>query len=318
MDNGNNLSDRYSKGLIRGKVTATAGIRNPNGVLLAYGVGANRYDILRLLEKNSLFKTIWYAVFGLLGIVCLILEPKSWVQVLDLYIVMLNVDLVARGKLSGVWIGLVECLLYSYVSFGSGLYGEVIKIMCISVPLNIYTLINWSKNLKKEQSSENTIEIKKLKSKDYIWCLGLFVAILVPSYFFLKWLGSSALIFATLAFAATILLKVLSAMRYMENWIFSIIADCIGFGMWLAVMVETYIATGVFSLIELPMLLWYLSTITNAIHGYGIWKAMYRRVAINGRVYLAKRKINIHKIAKLRRTYVKFVWKKDIDVAKNS
>ena len=52
MDNGSNLSNRYSKGLIRGKVTATAGVRTPEGMLLSYGVGANRYDILRLLENT--------------------------------------------------------------------------------------------------------------------------------------------------------------------------------------------------------------------------------------------------------------------------
>ena len=129
MDNGNNLSDRYSKGLIRGKVTATAGIRNPNGVMLAYGVGANRYDILRLLEKNNIFKFIWYAIFALCGIACLIIEPKSYLQVIDLFIVMVNVDLVGRGKLAGVYLGIVECALYAFISFKSGLYGEIIKML---------------------------------------------------------------------------------------------------------------------------------------------------------------------------------------------
>ncbi len=318
MDNGNNLSNRYSRGLIKGKVTATAGIRNPNGVMLAYGVGANRFDILKLLEKNNLFKFIWYALFGIGGIVCLIIEPRSYMQVIDLFVVMVNVDLIGRGKLSGVYLGIVECLLYAFISYQSGLYGEIIKMMCISVPLNIYAAINWSKNLKKEQSSSNEIVIKKLKKKDYIWCAALFMVILVPSYFFLQFLGTSALIFSTLAFTATILLKILSAMRYMENWVFSIIADVIGFGMWLYVIIEIYITSGTFSMIEFPMLLWYLSTITNAIYAYGVWKVMYRRVAINGRVFLAKRSVNIKRVAKLRRTYRKFVWDKQIDMAKNS
>ena len=118
--------------------------------------------------------------------------------------------------------------------------------------------------------------------------------------------------------SATILLKVLNAMRYMENWIFSIIADVIGFGMWLYVIIQSATLTGTVNLIELPMLLWYLATISNAIYGYGVWKVMYRRVAINGRVYLAKRKINIKRIARLRRTYRKMVWNREIDIAKNS
>lgn len=318
MDNGNNLSDRYSKGLIKGKVTATAGIRNPNGVLLAYGVGANSYDILRILQRENLFKIIWYISFFILGTACLVIEPRSYLQVIDLFIVMVNVDLIGRGKLAGIYVGIFECLLYSFISFRSGLYGEIIKIMCISVPLNIYAIINWSKNLKKEKSSSNEIVIKKLKGKDYLWCAGLFIVILVPSYFLLQVLGTNVLIFSTLAFTATILLKILSAMRYMENWIFSIVADGIGFVMWLFVIIETYTATGTFSMIEFPMLLWYLATISNAINAYGIWKTMYRRVAINGRVYLAKRKVKISKVARLRRRYRKLVWNKEIDMAKNT
>lgn len=318
MENGSNLSDRYSKNLIKGKVTATAGVRNSNGLLLSYGVDANRYDILKLLEKNSVFKVVWYSVFIVLGIICLIIEPKSYLQVLDLYVLMINVDLVGRGKLSGIYIGIAECVLYSYISYRSGLYGEIIKMMGISVPLNIVAIINWSKNLKREQSESNEITVKKLSKKGYIIFAVSFVAVLVPAYFFLKLLGTSAIVFSTIAFTVTIFVKILNGFRYVESWVLYIVSDVVSFIMWLYVIISTVTGGGALPLTELPMLLLYLACLSNSIYSYGMWKVMYRRVAVNGRVYLAKRKVNIKRIARLRRTYKEMVWNKQIDMAKNS
>ena len=41
---------------------------------------------------------------------------------------MVNIDLVARGKLSGIYIGIAECFIYAFIAFKSQLYGEVIKL----------------------------------------------------------------------------------------------------------------------------------------------------------------------------------------------
>ena len=150
-----NVSEQYSRKLISGRVTATAGIRNPHNLNMVYGVGANRIEMLRLLEKQSLFNIFWYIIFIIAGIVCLILEPKSWFLVLDLYVVMVNIELVSRGKLIGVYIGIFECFMYAYICFGSALYGEIIKMLVINVPLNILTLVSWTRNLKQQKQKKS-------------------------------------------------------------------------------------------------------------------------------------------------------------------
>jgi len=49
-----------------------------------------------------------------------------------------------------------------------------------------------------------------------------------------------------------------------------------------------------------------------------MWKAMYRKVAVNGGEIFAKRPVKIKKIIKLRHVYKKLVWNKEVDVSRNS
>ncbi|MBR2909738.1 MAG: nicotinamide mononucleotide transporter [Clostridia bacterium] len=320
-----NISQSYSKRLISGKVTATAGVRNPQTLKMTYGIGANRIEVLRALEKQNKYRLIWYLTFFVLGIVCLILEPKSWFYVLDLYILLFNIDLVSEGKLVGVYIGILECFMYAYICFESGLYGEIIKMLAISVPLNIFTIVSWTKNLKEQkktsykkpkEENEDKVIIRKLDKKSFWWLGLIFIAIYTACYFGLYFLNTSALILSAGVLALTLFQKVLNALRFKESWWFSIFSNLIATGMWIQVIIESS-AVGL-NLMELPPLFSTLACLSNAFYGYAIWKSMYRKVAVNGGEVLAIRKVKIKKIIKLRRQYQKLVWDKKIDTEKNS
>ena len=319
-----NISNKYSRKLISGKVTATAGIRNPHNFTMVYGSAANRIEVLRALEKQSKFRLIWYSIFLILGLVCLILEPKCWFYVLDLYVLLFNVDLASQGKISGVYLGIVECFMYVYISLISGLYGEVIKMLVINVPLNIFTIVNWTKNLKEQKNkphknTENngSVIIRKLNNKSILWIVPAAIAIYAASFFGLKLLGTSALIFSAGALACTIFNKILNGLRFKESWIFSIMSSIISTGMWLQVMLSTIGTTGI-SLMELPVILGMIACLINSFYGYSMWKSMYRKIAVNGGKILAIRKVNIKRIIKLRRQFNNLRWNREVDVNKNS
>jgi len=317
------ISDKYSRKLISGRVTATAGIRNPHNLQMVYGLGANRIEVLRALEKQNKFRLIWYILFFALGIACLFIEPKSWFYVLDLYILMINIDLASQGKIVGVYIGIIECFMYAYICFSTGLYGEVIKMFIINVPLNIFTLVSWTKNLKeqkqtsyKNSDNENAVIVRKLSKNSFWWIALSLVGIYVACYFGLQALNTSALIFSAGVLACTIFNKILSALRYKENWFFSIATNIISVGMWIQVIIASS-QTGL-NLMELPPLVSTFACLANSFYGYSMWKSMYRKIAVNGGEIFALRKIKINKIIKLRRKYQKLVWDKKIDIQKNS
>ena len=320
-------SSAYTKRLIKGKVTATNGVVGLDSWHTSYGsVGENRIDILRTLEKQSKFKLIWYVLFVTLGIVCLAIAPEGWFNVLDLFIVMINIDLVSRGKVIGIYIGIAECLMYIYICYLSGLYGEIIKMCTINIPLNIIAIISWTKSLKKqkenkysESSNEETgIVIKKLSKKSYTLIVPVIAILYVGCYFGLKLLNTNALIFSAGALVFTIFSKILSGFRYKENYIFGLLSYVIQTGMWIDVIITSSLTANSIDLTNLALMVTTIACITNDIDAYILWKNMYRKIAINGGEVLAKRKVNIKKIIKLRHTYKEFVWNKEIDIAKNS
>lgn len=318
----------YSQKLIRGKVTATEGVHNFDNMKLSYGsIGANRIDVLRALQKENKFRIIWYVVFGVLATVCLGLDFRnwqSWFNVADLIILMINIDLVSRGKIVGIYIGLIECFMYIYICYVSGLYGEIIKMCALNIPLNIFAIISWTKSLKEQKKKkysdakeESSVVIKKLKAKSYIWIALGSVVLYVGFYFGLKAIGSNALIFSTAVLTLTVFAKILSGLRYKENYLFSLAAGILSTLMWIEVIV-TSAKSGSFDYSILLMVLNSLAIVTNDIQGYSIWKAMYRKIAVNGGEVFAMRKMNIKKIVKLRHQYQKLVWNEKVDTEKNS
>lgn len=321
--NNSNIAESYSRRLIGGKVTATAGIRNPENLNMVYGIGANRIEMLRVLEKRNKFNLIWYITFIVLGLICLIIEPKSWFYVIRLAVILVNLDLVSKGKLSGVYIGTIECFMYAYICFNSALYGEILKMFLINVPLNIITIISWTKNIRKQKKSEikysekqDSIIIRKLKPKSWLWIIPIIIATYIACFFGLKAIGTNALFFSAGALVCTIFNKIFNSFRYKESWIFSIAANIIGLGMWGQVLIMSS-QSGI-DLMNMPQILASLASLTNAFYGYSLWKSMYRKVAVNGGEVLAIRRVNIRKIIKLRHVFKELHWNKNVDINKIS
>lgn len=315
------LYQHYSRNLIRATVSTNIGINNHDRLVKAYGAGAARIEILNRLRKQSKFTIYWFATFITLGLVCLVLDPSSWFNVLDLYILMINIHLVAKGKLSGIYIGILECLFYAYICFRSALYGEVFKMFVITIPLNIFSIVSWIRSMKKQkqekyvETKQEDIVIKKLSKKSkplYILAIVLCSGV---AYVLLRFvLGQkNALILGSIALAISVVGKILTAKRYMESYVLFMCGTVIGLFMW----VQTMFQTG-FTLSDVTMIVYNLACFSMDICAYSLWKAMYRKVAVNGGVILAQRKLNIKKIIKLRRQFKNLHWDKKVDIAKNS
>lgn len=319
------IYQNYQRHLVKATVSTNIGINNFDRLVKVYGADANRIELLNKLRKQSKFTIYWFLSFVLLGAVCLILDFKnSWFNIFDLYILMVNIYLVARGKLAGMYIGVIECLFYAFICLKSELFGEVIKVMCISIPLNIYTIISWLVSMKKQKNKKEKytdnndkedIVIKKIKKKQIVLYSFVAVVCVVLSFILLKYglKQKNALTLSAIALTITIVGKILTAQRFMESYAIFLLGDIICLLMW----GQTLVQVG-FNIAQLSMILYYLACFTNDVYAYGLWKTMYRKVAVNGGVILYKRRVNIKKIAKLRRMFRNLHWDKKIDMAKNS
>ena len=320
------LYQNYQRNLIKATVTTNVGINNPERIVKMYGANANRVELLTRLRKYSKFTITWYITFFFLGLVCLAINPSGWFFVIDLYVVMLNIDLVARGKIAGMYIGIFECFLYSFNSIQSGLWGEVIKMLGICVPLNIISLINWTKSLKKQKyekfssKEDEDIVVKKLSKIEIVKfsIYGGLIAIACYSLlrFGLPLIGihqDTALELGAISLAISIISKILTARKNMETWVLCIVNDIICLLMW-----GQSIIVGGFDLSQISMIIYYLACFTNDVYAFSLWKSMYRKIAVNGGKLLAMRKVNIRRIIKLKRQFRNLHWDKKIDMEKNS
>lgn len=320
------IYQNYQRNLIRATVATNVGINNPERIVKMYGASANRVELLTRLRKYSKFTITWYITFFLLGLVCLAINPSGWFYVLDLYVVMLNIDLIARGKLAGMYIGIFECFLYSFNSIQTGLWGEVIKMLGICVPLNIISLVNWTKALKKQKyekfssKEEEDIVVKRLSKKEIVKFSLFGVIIGIACYALLRFglplfgiQQETALELGAISLTISIISKIFTARKNMETWVLCIANDVICLLMW-----TQSIIVGGFDLSQISMIVYYLACFTNDVYAYSLWKSMYRKIAVNGGTLLAMRKVNIRRIIKLKRQFRNLHWDKKIDMEKNS
>ena len=320
------IYQNYQRNLIKATVTTNVGINNPERVIKMYGASANRVELLTRLRKYSRFTITWYITFFLLGLVCLALDPAGWFYVLDLYVVMVNIDMVARGKLAGIYIGILECFLYAYNCGHSGLWGEVIKMLLICVPLNVVSIIKWTISLKKQKSEkysskkDDDIVVKKLSTLEIFKFTGIGIVIAGACYCLLRFglplIGihqTTALELGAISLAISILGKIFTARQNMEAWVMCITTDIICLLMW-----GQSIIVGGFDLSQVSMIVFYLACLTNDIYAFSLWKSMYRKIAVNGGKILAMRKVNIRRIIKLKRQFTDLHWNREVDMQKNS
>lgn len=320
------IYQNYQRNLIKATVATNVGINNPERIVKMYGASANRVELLTRLRKYSRFTIGWYITFFFLGLICLAISPSSWFYVLDLYVVMVNIDLVARGKLAGMYIGMFECFLYSINAINTGLWGEVIKMLCICVPLNVVSIINWTKALRKQKyekfssKDDEDIIVNRLSKLEIVKFsfIGLLVA--TGCYILLRYIlplinitQDTALELGAISLAISIISKIFTARKNMESWVLCIVNDLICLFMW----AQSIIVAG-FDISQISMIVYYMACFTNDLYAFSLWKSMYRKIAVNGGKLLAMRKVNIRRIIKLKRQFKSLRWNKQIDMEKNS
>ncbi len=313
------IYNRYKVNLIRASTTGNLGYSNHHHVLESYKTDELRPTLIKKLKKESKFTIVWFLLFFLLGITLLIVDPANWLNVLDLFIVMVNICLVTKRNVFGIYVGLLEVTVYGIICFFSGFYGEVINAFALYAPLYIYEIISWTISLKKqkkyESSSDNEVAVTKLTKKQYLKYILSLIGIFIASFLLLKYVikQESVLVISAISMAVSIIGEIMIAKRYMQSYIFLYLAEFTGLLIWVFSMIETGFTTE-----GLSMIVYYMATITNDIYGYFLWKDVYKKVARKYGVIYSKKKLKINKIIKLKRQYKNLKWNREVDTIKNN
>ena len=174
--------------------------------------------------------------------------------------------LLAKGKNLGQIFGLLIVALYSIVSFKNGYYGEVIIYLGIMLPMNIIGIISWLKHQNKET---NSVEVNKIKAKE--WCIVFIVSIVAFTliYFLLKMFNTNQLIISSLSVIDSLFAVYLGVRRSKYSFYFYVINDLILIALWGIPVIGG-------SLILLPMVFNPLINLINDLYGIYNWRKLER------------------------------------------
>ncbi len=312
-----NKANNHQINLIKASVSSNIGVLKEQDFCAANKSFADR--IKYLFRIQSLFSLIWLCSFIVIAIVCLICDFHAWLNVIDFFFFLFATFYITKGYILGVYIALIEVLINAFINYKFGIFSETLTCLVIYLPLYIIQIINWNINIKKHSSDDSKqkkqIVIEKMSRKDYIIYISLFVVSLGFSYLFLAKIlkQHTSLIFGIIALALQIISQLMIIKRFKESFIIYMLIDLSCIMIWIQSMIES-----TFSVSALVMVIYSVAGLINDFYGYALWKSMYRKVAVNGGILLAMRKVNIKRIAKLRRRFRNLKWNKEVDVSKNS
>lgn len=181
---------------------------------------------------------------------------------------MLCVVLVAKGKLANYYPGILNVLLYAYLSYQQGFYGEVALNILYFLPMQLIGLLLWKKHQAKNQDISDIAVNMLSKKKKIIWGIIIVAATILLGHVLQEMGGAQPYVDAT-----TTILQIAAQFfmikRLVEQWITWIIVDMVSIWMWLT----AFLTSGN----DVTVLIMWVAYLFNAIYGYYNWKKIYIR-----------------------------------------
>ena len=183
---------------------------------------------------------------------------------------IITVLLLAKGKNLGQIFGLLIVALYSIVSFKNGYYGEVIIYLFIMLPMYIIGIISWVRH---QNKNTNTVEVNKIKIKE--WIIVFFVSIIcfIGIYFLLKVFNTNQLFISSLSVVDSLFAIYLGVRRSKYSFYFYVVNDLILILLWGIPVIYGKI-------ILIPMVFNPLINLINDMYGIYNWKNLEKKQRI--------------------------------------
>jgi len=302
----NNYSINRSRYLIVGSSNATRG-SDFNDVSREQQM-ERRIAVLENLKKKSLYEKIWYTLFILAELLCLILiRPFTYslaFGALSGLLYLFSENLQANGKRVGFIIALTSATLYVVDCIVFKIYGEVAMNLLVYMPIYAYSFFSY-KRAEKKDGNKKFLSVRKLGVWGHILVISLIVALGVGVGYILKLVGSIYPFINAFSLTCFIAAMMLNAFRYVQTWYFDMLGNLFTLLLWI------FVSSGELS--SLPFVISTFAAFTNDIYGMFSWGRLLRKSKPSGGKILNMRPLKINKVIKIRRQYKELVWNKDID-----
>jgi len=167
----------------------------------------------------------------------------------------------AKGKVVSHFIGIIEVIAYSWLSYKNQYYGETILFIFFIFPLCLGSIFTWIKNENKET---HKVTQNNIKSKEWLFLGFTNIALFICLYFMLKIFNTDELLISTFSVIAYLTASYLIFRRSKYSFLFYIINDLIVIILW-----GIPVLNG--KTILIPILLEPILLLINDIYGWLSW-----------------------------------------------
>lgn len=176
-----------------------------------------------------------WMVFSLVVIFCLSISKDSYIAIIAAMTGCLAAIFTGVGKLGAFVFGLINSLLYGYISYKYQYYGEVMVKAFVFIPLNIYGFITWKANF-----SDRDKEVIKRSLSVYQRLMIAIALVVVTSIYgcLLSLLNGKLPFFDGFSTILAVVALILCVQRYREHWILWIIINCVNIYLWIAPFID--------------------------------------------------------------------------------
>ena len=154
----------------------------------------------------------------------------SWVALVSAFCGITYTIFAGKGIPICYPIGATGSAFYSYLSFGSHLWGNLVLYACYYIPMQIFGFFQWNKNLKEDKYEINKT---KLSAKMRVAYFGITSIISVAAIALLYYLGDKSPVIDGITTVFSVLGMYLTVKRCIEQWIVWMLVNGLSFLMWL-------------------------------------------------------------------------------------
>lgn len=213
------------------------------------------------------FEKIWLLVFAAINIGLFFAWDDTLLGLISSITGMMCVVLVAKGKISNYYFGMIQTSTYAYISYSYGLYGEAMLNGLFYFPIQFIGLYMWRKNQVAKDAIGEDVAVKRLNQKQ--WLLLIAVSIVASLFYamLLEALNGQQVRIDSTAVVLSVIAQILMVKRFAEQWALWIIVNLLSIVLW----VITLNSSGGN---DWSMLVMWSAFLINSMYGYLNWLKM--------------------------------------------
>ena len=171
----------------------------------------------------------------------------------------------AKGNPFGMVLMIVFSSIYGYISYTFAYYGELITYVGMTLPMSVWSLIQWLRHPYQGQRSQVTVNAK-LSKRDWLLMAILTAGVMVAFYFILNALDTANILPSTLSVATSFAAVYLTGRRSPYYAVAYALNDIVLIVLWVLASIKDSGYIGV--------AICFCAFLVNDIYGFINWKHM--------------------------------------------